>query len=280
MTRGWCVALVFLSASCSAFAQRKEYMELQREVAILEEQLRTVQKSIEDKLAQLTTQAQQATEASSKTNASVADIEKRFEEQGKSLTVPVASINVKVDQMSSELQALRESVGALNARFGKLEQQMLDMSTALKTIQSPPTPPEPAVSAESLFQSAERDRDGGNLDLALKEFTDYVQNFGSTYQAPAAQFYIGDIHYRRGDFQAAVDAFDLVLEKYPEHERTPDAHYMKGMALLKMGETAKARSEFNTLIKRFPSSELAGKAKSQLRALPAAPAKPSRPKAQ
>jgi TolA-binding protein len=52
---------------------------------------------------------------------------------------------------------------------------------------------------------------------------------------------------------------------------------MKGMALLKMGETAKARSEFNALIKRFPSSELTGKAKSQLRTLPA-PAK-ARPRA-
>lgn len=244
-------------------------MELQREVAILEEQLRTVQKSIEDKLAQLSVQSQRAADAASATNASVAALDQRLGEQGKSLTVPVASIGLKVDQMAGELQALRESVGALNARFGKLEQQMLDMSTALKTLQSPVAPPEPVVSAETLFQSAVRDRDGGSLDLALKEFTDYVENFGATYQAPAAQFYIGDIHYRRGEFELAIEAFDLVLEKYPEHERTPDAHYMKGMALMKMGQSSKARSEFNTLIKRFPNSELAGKAKSQLRALPA-----------
>ncbi len=267
MRAGWRLALVLAVASCPGFAQKKEYMELQREVAILEDQLRTVQKSIEDKLAQLTQQVQQAAEASGKANSSVAALEQRVGEQGKSLTAPVANIGLKVDQMSGELQALRESVGALSARFGKLEQQMLDMSTALKTLQSPPAPPEPAVSAESLFQSAVRDRDGGNLDLALKEFSDYVQNFGSTYQAPAAQYYIGDIHYRRGEFEDAVNAFDSVLEKYPEHERTPDAHYMKGMALLKLGQTAKARSEFNTLIKRFPDNELSTKARSQLRAL-------------
>jgi tol-pal system protein YbgF len=242
-------------------------MELQREVAILEEQLRTAQKSIEDKLAQLAQQVQQAVEASGRANSAVAALDQRVGEQGKSLTEPVANIGLTVGQMAAELQALRESVGALNARFGRLEQQMLDMSTALKTLQSPPAPPEPVVSAESLFQSAVRDRDGGNLELALKEFSDYVQNFGSTYQAPAAQYYIGDIYYRRGELEEAVKAFDLVLEKYPEHERTPDAHYMKGMALLKLGQTAKARSEFNTLIKRFPESELAGKARSQLRAL-------------
>jgi tol-pal system protein YbgF len=275
----WRLTWVLFFFTCSGFAQRKEYMELQREVAILEEQLRTVQKSIEDKLAQLTVQAQQAAEASGKTNATFADLDRRLADQGKSLTAPVANIGLKVDQVAGELQALRESVGALNARFGKLEQQMLDLSTALKTIQSPPAPPEPVVSAETLFQSAARDRDGGSLDLALKEFTDYVQSFGGTSQAPAAQFYIGDIHYRRGEFELAIEAFDLVLEKYPEHERTPDAHYMKGMALIKMGETAKARNEFNTLIKRFPSSELADKAKSQLRTMPAAPARSTKSKA-
>ncbi len=281
MKAGWRVLLALVVASCPGFAQKKEYMELQREVAILEEQLRTVQKSIEDKLAQLAQQAQQATEASGKTNSSIAALEKRVGEQGKSLTEPVANVGLKVDQMAGELQALRESVGALNARFGKVEQQMLDMSTALKTLQSPPAPPgpseQPAVSAEALFQSAVRDRDGGNLDLALKEFSDYLQNFGSTYQAPAAQYYIGDIYYRRGEFEQAVDAFDLVLEKYPEHERTPDAHYMKGMALAKMGETAKARSEFQTLIKRFPASDLSDKAKIQLRTL-TAPARPQKSK--
>jgi TolA-binding protein len=56
---------------------------------------------------------------------------------------------------------------------------------------------------------------------------------------------------------------------------TPDAHYMKGMALLKMGETAKARSEFNTLITRFPKNELSLKARSQLPArTPPPPKKP------
>jgi len=277
MRAGWRLALVLAVASCPAFAQKKEYMELQREVAILEEQLRTVQKSIEDKLAQLTQQAQQAAEASGRTNSSLAELDRRVGEQGKSLNQPVANIGLKVDQMAGELQALRESVGALNARFGRLEQQMLDMSSALKTLQSPPAPPEPAVSAESLFQGAVRDRDGGNLELALKEFSDYLQNFGSTYQAPAAQYYIGDIYLRRGEYEEAVKAFDLVLEKYPEHERTPDAHYMKGMALVKMGEIAKARGEFNTLIKRFPNNELADKARSQLKTL-AAPARSQKSK--
>jgi tol-pal system protein YbgF len=172
--------------------------------------------------------------------------------------------------MASDFQALRESVASLNARFGKLDQQLLDISTALKTLQAPPAPPSAAptaLSSEALYQNAVRDKDGGSLDLALKGFNDYLQTYGATYQAPAAQYYVGEIHYRRGELDEAVAAFDAVLEKFPVNDMTPDAHYMKGMALRKQGETAKARAEFQTLIKRFPNNELALKARSELKAL-------------
>jgi len=271
--------LILGVAAGSLCGQKKEYMELQREVALFGDQLRTLQRSIEEKLAQLSQQLQQATEAANKTNASVADLERRVGEQGKSLTAPVAGIGAKVDQMAGEFQSLRESVASLNARMGKMEQQLLDISTAIKTIQAPPVAPPsaPTMSAETLFQNAMRDREGGSLELALKEFTDYVQVYGTTEQAAAAQYYIGDIHYRSGRFEEAVVAFDLVLTNYLDSDRAPDAHYMKGMALRELGETAKARSEFDRLIKRFPKNELAAKARVQLRTL-STPAKPPRSK--
>jgi TolA-binding protein len=255
-------------------------MELQREVAILEDQVRAMQKSIEEKLAQIGQQAQQATEAAGKTNSSIADLDKRIGEQSKTLAVPVAGIGSKVDQMAGEFQSLRESVASLIARMGKLEQQLLDISTAIKTLQTPPAPPPsaPTMSAETLFQNAMRDKEGGNAELALKEFTEYVQVYGTSEQAAAAQYHIGDIHYRNERYEEAVVAFDQVLSNYLDSDRAPDAHYMKGMALLKLGETAKARGEFNTLIKRFPNNELSTKARSQLRTLPA-PSKPAKPKA-
>ncbi len=214
------------------------------------------------------------------------EIDKRVQEQGKTVAQPVAGIGLKVDQMASEFQALRESVASLNARFGKLEQQIVDIGTALRTLQSPVAPPPPAggsasgpagvpapgLSADALFQNAVSDKEGGNADLALRGFTDYVQNYSATYLAPAAQYYIGEILSGKGKWDDAVRAFDLVVEKFPVNEKTPDAHYMKAMALLKLGDRAGAREEFNTLIKRFPNNPLSEKARAQLK-VPAAPAK-------
>jgi TolA-binding protein len=252
-------------------------VELQRELALFGDQLRSMQRAIDEKLAQISQESRQAAEAANRTSASVTNLEKQIGEQSNSLTAPVAGIGAKVDQMAGDFRGLRESVASMNARLGKLEQQLLDISTAMKTIQSPPLapPPESIMSAETLFQNATRDREGGSLELALKEFSDYVQVYGNTEQAAAAQYYIGDILYRSERHEEAVAAFDLVLTNYLDSDRAPDAHYMKGMALLELGETAKARSEFDRLIKRFPKNELAAKARVQIKAL-AAPAKTPR----
>jgi tol-pal system protein YbgF len=277
--------LVSLAASCLGFGQKNEYIQLNRELLNLEEQVRTAQRSLEEKVDKVLQQAQQAAEAANKSNASLAEIDKRVQEQGKTIAQPVAGIGLKVDQMASEFQALRESVASMNARFGKLEQQIVDIGTALRTLQSPVAPPPAAggsaggpaagLSADALFQNAVSDKEGGNGDLALKGFTDYVQNYSSTYLAPAAQYYIGEILFGKGQLEAAVSAFDLVVEKFPVNDKTPDAHYMKAMALQKLGDSAGAREEFSTLIKRFPNNQLSQKARVQLK-IPAAPAKPKR----
>ncbi|MCL5745560.1 MAG: tetratricopeptide repeat protein [Acidobacteria bacterium] len=244
---------------------------MNRELLNLEEQVRAAQRSLEEKVDRVLQQAQQATEASNKNNASLAEIEKRVQEQGKTIAQPVAGIGLKVDQMASEFQALKESVSSLNARFGKLEQQIVDIGTALRTLQSPVAPPPPAggpaagLSADALFQNAVSDKEGGNADLALRGFRDYVQNYSATYLAPAAQYYIGEILFGKGQWEDAVNAFDVVLEKFPVNDKTPDAHYMKAMALLKLGDSAGAREELSMLIKRFPNNPLSEKARLQLK---------------
>ncbi|MCS6952714.1 MAG: tetratricopeptide repeat protein [Bryobacterales bacterium] len=276
-------ALALVATACLCPAQRKEYVELQREIALLGEQIRGLKSAMDEQFNRLNLLVQQAVDAAARTNTAVAsldnDLRQSLREQEANVGRPVTAIGTKVDQLAGEFQALRESVAELNRRMGRLELQIVDISTAVRTLQAPPAPPPgaggppPGLSAESLYQNALRDKNGGNLELALKEFTDYLQYFGNTELAPNAQFYIGEIYYLRGEMDQAIRAFDLVLEKYPDNNKTPDAHYMKGMALLKVGRRNQARDEFYNLIERFPNHELAAKAKAQLKALGLSPSR-------
>ena len=55
------------------------------------------------------------------------------------------------------------------------------------------------MQAGATYTNAFRDYMGQKYDLAMQEFSDYLKYFPKTDFAPNAQFYIGDIYYRKGD---------------------------------------------------------------------------------
>jgi tol-pal system protein YbgF len=111
----------------------------------------------------------------------------------------------------------------------------------------------------------------GNSELALQQFQDFLKSFGTTEMAPNAQFYIGQINYNKGQLDSALQAFDAVLEKYTDNNKTADAMYMKGKTLLRLEQRTAAAEEFREVIKRFPSSDVAPKARAELKSLGLSP---------
>ena len=271
-------------------AQKKEIVELQRDIALLQDQVRTMQRSMDEKLAAVQVLLQQTLDTANKTNTSVAVLESGFRDRmrdfEKQLGAPTVALGSKVDTMASEFSALKESVADVSSRLGKVQTQIVDLGNAIKIMNAPPTPPPPTggmgaaggpppgMTARGLYDNAQRDMGSGNADLALQQFQDYLKFYGDTELAPNAQFYVGQIHYNQKDYEAALSAFDMVLEKFPDNTKTPDAMFMKGRTLLLQGKHTAAATQFRELIKRFPSSDSAAKAKVELKnlGLSAAPA--------
>jgi tol-pal system protein YbgF len=271
-----------------ALPASREIVELQRDVALLQEQVRTLQKSQDEKLGVLQVLIQQAVDNSNKANTSVAvlqnNLQQNIRDQQKSVVDPVVGVGTKIDQMSGDFQALRESVADISSQVGKLQQQIIDIGNAVRTMQAPAAAPPPAggasslppqamaagappVPAETLYQNANRDRSGGKDDLALQEFSDYLRYYGTSDLAPNAQFYVAELHLKQNNLDDALREFDMVLERYPDNNKTPDALYMKGVTLVKMGKRTQGKQEFCELAKRFPTNDLAGRARSQVKNL-------------
>ncbi|HEX5227078.1 MAG TPA: tetratricopeptide repeat protein [Bryobacteraceae bacterium] len=289
------VVIVLFAVSPFAFGASKEIMELQRDVALLQDQVRTLQSSLDQKVAAIQTLTQQTLDSVNRTNTAVAVMENRFndamKQQQQQLGGPVANVGQKLDQMSEDFRAVRESVLDMNTRIGKLDAKIADLQNLINTVRTPATPPPgtettpagappafgaaPAASsgppngvqAGTLYTSAFSDQLAGKYDIAFQEFTDYLKYFGNTDLAPNAQYAIADIYYRKADYMDAMTAFDAVLEKYPEGAKTPDARYMKAMCLEKLGKNDSAAREFREVYSRYSADrpEIAAKAKAQLR---------------
>src|SRR3954468_21663380 len=119
--------------------------EISRDVAQLQQQVKDIQASVDRQLAELKTLVQQSIDNSRQANTSVAvldsGIRARINEQMKNLVGPVAGLNGKLEQMTSEFQSVRNSVDDLTSRMKRLEAQVSDLSNAIKVMQAPPAPP-------------------------------------------------------------------------------------------------------------------------------------------
>jgi tol-pal system protein YbgF len=293
---------LLLAVPALAPGASKEIVELQRDVAQLQQQIRDLQKSQDEKFTTLLERTQQSIDTANRASTSVAvitsTIEKSLRDQTEKVATPVVGLSTRLNEMGGELRTLSQAVGDLTALLNHMQAQLTDVSNAIKVIQQPPAaPPQqaaqpgqpvqpagpsdvPPMTAETMYNAARQDYVSGKYELAVQEFADYLKYYGNTGYAPNAQFYIAMVHFVQSNYDAAVKEFDMVLEKYPDNTKTPEALLYKGRALAKMpGHKTEGASEFMEVIRRFPKSDQAVQACTERKALglncgaPAAPAK-------
>lgn len=281
---------VLLASPALAPAANKEMIELQRDVAQLQDQVRDLQRSFDERFAALQVLVQQTLDNAQRSNVALENAGRAQQGLADRLAAPIAGLGSKVDSMGTDVASLRESINDLTERMNKIQQQLTDLGNTVKANSTPIAAPPPSVSsaplagspptaemtpgtavppvkATTLYENALRDKQSGKADLALDEFQQYIRFYNDTEAAPQAQYYIGEIHYSQAQFDQAIQDFDRVLEAYPVNARTADAHYMKGKTLFQLSQRTAAAKEFEAVVRDFPNSSVAPQARAQLRVL-------------
>lgn len=281
------LAALLLTCSSFSFAVNKDLIQLQRD---LEDKINALQNDVDSKLSQLTGLITAMQNDTRRTADQVATLQDSVGNNVAKSLAPVNGLNTRVESMSDDVRALKDSIADLSSRLERMDAKITDLKNQLQIIQNPPaapgatgpggpttpgqqgapngpvTPP-PGMSADRSYTEALRDLQTGKSDLAYSEFQQFLSYFPNTELAANAQYYLGEIDYNRQNYTGAIQAFDAVLERYPDNPKTPDAHYMKAMALLKSNQRNKAVQEFRILVQNYSHTDDARKALQQLRAL-------------
>lgn len=268
---GW-----WLFACLPAGAVAKEIIQLQRDVALLQQQLRDLQRSVDEKNAVLKTLVEQALDAVNRMNLTVSNLERAVRETQ-------AGSEARVDSLATQVAALRDSLNELGVRVAQLSQQMAEAQGVLQSVDArlvPPPPPAeqasesasapatpPVPSADTLYDTALRDFTTGKYDLARQQFSDYLKYYSDTQLAGNAQFYIGETYYQQKDYQRAVAEYDKVLTNYPKSYKLAAAQLKKGYALLELNDRAGGIRALRAVIRDHANSEEARLARARLRRL-------------
>ena len=96
---------------------------------------------------------------------------------------------------------------------------------------------------------------------------DYLKYYPDGDRAENCQFYIGEINYMNGDFQRAVDAYHITVDRYPDGNKTAAAHLKLGLALLELRQKDAAAKELRFVVRKYPRTDEAKKATDRLRGL-------------
>lgn len=113
---------------------------------------------------------------------------------------------------------------------------------------------------------------GNSMDRAVEIFAAVIRTAPYGKYTARAQFDIGRAREKEGANDAAVQAYQAVIEKFPNSPVAPDAQYQLGYlyftaarnGIKDLSAASKARTAFQDFLYRYPNSEKAAQAKANL----------------
>jgi tol-pal system protein YbgF len=270
-----------------AGAVAREIIELQTGVTQLIQGQQNMQTEITQNAAVQRTLIEQSLDSVNKLNTSMSAVQKTTQDFS-------AASGARLDTMGTQVQGLSDNVADLQARVGKLDQKLTDIQNTLQNVDSKLASPAPAsappstlggrggtmpgaapgpeapaagpppASADVLYSNGLRDINGKHYDLATQEFQDYLRFYGDTDLASNAQFYLGEVAFMQNQFQAALEAYNKVIENFPKSFKTASARMRKGFCLAELGQKASAVRELRAVVRLYPGTDEAKRAAAKL----------------
>ena len=269
----------FLAAGAQpGYAVSKDTLLMMQQLDALQQAVQNLQKTVDTQTAVLKTLIEQASDNVNKVKSNMDDLRDATQKN-------LATSNARLDSMTTQIQALSESLDEAKSRIGKLGEQLTQTQNIIQTLSAPPQPaatapgatpagpggdvkPQPTVpDPDSLYNSGLTDYNSGQYDLAIQAFQDYLHYYGGTDRASNAQFYIGDSYYIQKKYKNAITEYDKCIERYPQGNKAAEAQLRKGFALLELGERSAGARELRSVIEQYPNSHEADLARQRLRKL-------------
>jgi tol-pal system protein YbgF len=254
-----------------AYGASKEIIELQTEVGQLQQQMTQMKQSFDERMGVMKNLLEQNTDAANKVTAAITELQASVNKQQQDR-------GGQVDQISGQIQALNDTMDELKVRLAKLSKQFEDMQTAQQSMAAQQAQAQQQAQAiaqapppDVLYNNALRDYNGGNNDVSVQEFNDYIKFYPNTDMAGNAYFYLAEIQFKAGDYPKAIANYDLVLQNFPSGNKAAAAQLRKGFALLELGKEEEGTQELKHVIQRYPRTNEATQARERLRKVGTAP---------
>lgn len=260
------------AAPATASAQNREHQQLFADLRMLQEQTQQLRLSVASLAEALSALSTRVDDQSGTTR-------KLFADQGLSigaltdstriLREKLDATNVSLSKDSHELETMRQELTAQRTLLTQIivlltpAPAAVDPAAAAAAGTNPATPPAattaptvppPPQNPQRAFDSAFGDYARGDFDMAIRGFEYYVEKFPTSPDASKARFHIGESYYSKGSYKEAVAAYGQVITIHKGTDWEPMALYKQGLAYEQLGQTERAKANWELVRRSFPES--------------------------
>lgn len=258
------------AAPTVASAQNREHQQLFADLRMLQEQTQQLRLSVASLAGALSALSTRVDDQSGTTR-------KLFADQGLSigaltdstriLREKLDATNVSLSKDSHELETMRQELTAQRTLLTQIivlltpAPAAIDPAAAAGTNPATPpaatvapTVPPPPQNPQRAFDSAFGDYARGDFDMAIRGFEYYVEKFPTSPDASKARFHIGESYYSKGSYKEAVGAYEQVITIHKGTDWEPMALYKQGLAYEQLGQTERAKANWELVRRSFPES--------------------------
>ncbi len=255
--------LLTLTTGCM---KNDEYAQLQQRVQTQDQQLRQMQPNMADSWAQVQALRQELNMLKGQMDEmNRLNVTQKIQSHDAALrqVETALSLNFNLDQpmeSSSSTGFIPGSPVGMSAT-----PSVAPRTASLSPAPSTSTAPVAADPATQLFNDGVAAFNARQYTQAQSTFVAFTEKYPDNSQAGNAWYYVGDCSFQLNKFNDAAIAYDKVITTYPRSTRAPAAYLKQAICFSKLGQKAAATARMQELMKKYPTSAEAARAKSFLK---------------
>lgn len=187
-----------------------------------------------------------------------------------------AKLRGQVETLNYELESTKKRQQDfyidLDGRLRRLEPQSAASAETSASDGASGTTSDPGRKTASDPAGAARDYESAlnlfktnKLKEAASAFESFVKAYPDSTLAPNAQYWLGNAHYALRDCRKAIEAHKVVIGKWPQHQKAPDAMINIATCQQELGDAKGERATLQAVLAKYPDSPAAATAKKRLK---------------
>ena len=260
------LAALVLSLALVRGGTKEEIIRLQKDILNLQNQLRDIQRTVDENNAAFKIQLEQLSSSSNKTSILMESLKGMMDLATAGQKATIADLMVEMRALNTRMDEIHQRINTISEQFTETRLQVENLKNPPRMILASGIPNQP-ISSDQVYLAAYNDYMQGNYDVAIQGFQTYLAHFRESELADNAQYYIGECYYSQKKYNEAILSFDQVINLYPKGDKVSTALYKKGLSLTEIQKHQEAIDQFKAILIRHANSPEAALARQQLELL-------------